>query len=260
MEETLIQHRINNSIATITLNRPTALNALNNDMIADLIVLLKRYNHEKDIRVVVLEGNGRSFCAGDDLVDMGTEKNPNPPEKLAEYREGYPELVLQMRALEKPVIAKIHGHALGAGFEMALGADIIIASKKTKMGLPFVLRGIAAGTYLLPQILGYHKASELLFTGEMLSSEEALKLGIINKVVEDEDLDQEVKVMAEMLATGATRAMGLMKIGLNRSITKSMEEAFNEQAYLTTMSYHTGDFGEGKMAFSEKREPKFKGE
>ncbi|SDO37013.1 enoyl-CoA hydratase/isomerase family protein [Alkalicoccus daliensis] len=259
MKEALVQHSLNKGIATIALNRPDSLNALNNDMIADLIHLFQQFNLDEHVRVIVLEGKGRSFCAGDDLIDMGTEKHPNPKEKLTEFRRGYPEVVLAMRKTEKPIIAKIHGHALGAGLEIALGADIIIAAEKTKLGLPFVLRGIAAGTSLLPQIIGYHKTSELLFTGKMLTAKEAESLGIVNEVTSDEKLKESVDKLTGNLSSAATRAIGLMKLGLNRSLNKTMEEAFDEQSYLTTLSFHTEDFSEGKEAFTQKRESVFKG-
>lgn len=259
MTETLIEYQLNQSIATITLNRPKALNALNNDMIADLIQLFKECSNNSEVRVIIVQGNGRSFCAGDDLVDMGTERNPNPHEKLTEFREGYPALVKQMRATEKPVICKVHGYALGAGFEMALASDIIIAEEDAKMGLPFVLRGIASGTYMLQRVVGYHKACELLFTGDMVTSIEAKELGILNHVVKKEELDTKVAELAKKLSEGATRAMGLMKLGLNHSFHKNMDDGFQEQAYATTVSFHTEDFAEGKQAFSEKRNPEFKG-
>ena len=259
MSEKLVEHQITESVATITLNRPKALNALNNDMIADLIQLFKQFSDDPKVRVIVLEGKGRSFCAGDDLIDMGTENHPNPHQKLTEYREGYPAFVKQMRATEKPIICKIHGYALGAGFEMALASDIIIAEEESKMGLPFVLRGIAAGTYLLPKVVGYHKASELLFTGEMVTASEAKELGILNHVVPKEELGTKVDELVQKLQTGATRAMGLMKLAMNQSLHKNVSDALNEQAYATTLSFHTDDFVEGKQAFFEKRNPEFKG-
>lgn len=259
MTEELIQHKISESIATITLNRPKALNALNNDMLADLIQLFKQFSENPQVRVIVLEGNGRSFCAGDDLVDMGTDRNPNSHEKLTEFREGYPALVKQMRSVEKPIISKIHGYALGAGFEIALASDIIIAEEDAKMGLPFVLRGIASGTYLLQKVVGYHKACEMLFTGDMLTATQAKEYGILNHMVTKEQLDAKVDELAQKLSVGATRAMGLMKLGMNHSLNKDIGDAFNEQAYITALSFHTEDFEEGKKAFFEKRNAQFKG-
>jgi 2-(1,2-epoxy-1,2-dihydrophenyl)acetyl-CoA isomerase len=255
----LVLYEVIEGVAKLTLNRPTALNALNNDMISDLISYLKEAERDDDVRVILIQGNGRSFCAGDDLIDMGTQEHPNPDDKLQEYKMGYPEIVLQIRSVEKPVIAKIHGYALGAGFEIALAADIVISAEEAKVGLPFVLRGIAAGSYLLQSIVGYHKACELLFTGDMLSAEKAEQMGIINKVVPLDQLEVETDRLTRRLSKGATRAIGLMKLAMNNTINEDVKKGMHEQVYTTTYSYYTKDYAEGKNAFIEKREPNFLG-
>ncbi|WP_096189947.1 enoyl-CoA hydratase/isomerase family protein [Evansella halocellulosilytica] len=250
---------IDQGVGTISLNRTKSLNALNNDVIAELMDAFETCQYGEKIRVIVLEGKGRGFCAGDDLKGMGTEKHPNPEDKLKEFQEGYPRLVLKMQSIEKPIICKVHGFALGAGFELALCADILISTKDAKFGLPFVLRGIAAGTHLLQQYVGYHKACEMLFTGETITGEEAKKLGIVNRLSIEKELDDDVNQLASQLANGATRAIGLMKSALNRSANYTLEEGMHEQAYATTASFMTQDFVEGHEAFKEKREPVFKG-
>ncbi|MEK3979061.1 enoyl-CoA hydratase/isomerase family protein [Psychrobacillus sp. FSL K6-2836] len=251
--------QVENHIARIRLNRPNALNALDNDMIADLIDYLIESKKNDEIRVVIIEGNGKAFCAGDDLVDMGTENNPNPTDKLTEYSDGYPAVVLTMKNLEKPIIIKAQKYALGAGFEIALAADFIIASTDTKFGLPFVLRGISAGTYLLQKRIGYHRAARYLFLGEMFGTEEAFNWGLLYKQVELEALDQEVEKLAGHLSMSATRAIGLMKKAMHTSECMAIEEAFQVQTYSTLASFYTEDYAEGKQAFIDKRESNFKG-
>lgn len=252
-------YQLENNIARITLNRPNALNALDNDMIADLINFLKESKRDDKVRVVIIEGNGKAFCAGDDLVDMGTERNPNPTDKLTEYTDGYPAVVLEMKNLEKPIIVKVHKYALGAGLEIALAADFIIASKDTKFGLPFVLRGISAGTYLLQKRIGYHRAARYLYLGEMFETEEASQWGLLYKQVEIESLNEEVEKLAEQLSKSATRALGLMKKAMHTSENMALEAAFQVQTYSTLASFYTTDYAEGKRAFVEKRESNFEG-
>lgn len=254
-----IIYQVENHIARITLNRPNALNALDNDMIADLISFLKESKRDDEVRVVIIDGNGKAFCAGDDLIDMGTKKNPNPTDKLSEYTDGYPAVVLAIKNLEKPVIVKVQKYALGAGLEIALSADFIIASTDTKFGLPFVLRGISAGTYLLQKRIGYHRAARYLFLGEMFGTEEASQWGLLYKQVEMESLNEEVEKLAEHLSMSATRAIGLMKKAMHTSESMELEAAFQVQTYSTLASFHTADYAEGKQAFIDKRESDFKG-
>lgn len=258
MNEKVI-YKVENHIATITLNRPDSLNALDNDMIFSMYDMLEKYKVNDDVRVIVIEGNGKAFCAGDDLISMETEDHPNPSDKVLELQHGYPKLVEQIRIVPKPVICKVHKYALGAGFEIVLASDIVIAEENTKFGLPFVLRGMASGTYLLQQYVGYHRACELLFTGDMLSADKAFDLGIINNVYSSDDINEETNNISMRLATGATRAIGLMKASLNNSMNQTMQVALQEQVLATALSFQTVDYEEGVNAFKEKRESKFIG-
>ena len=246
-------------IATITLNRTEALNALNNDMIATIIASLKDAGKDELVRVVIIKGNGRAFCAGDDLVDMGTEANPNPSDKIKEYYDGYPQIVFALKELEKPVIVAVHKYALGAGFEIALAADFIIATEESKFGLPFVLRGFAAGTYLLQQRIGYHQAAKYLYLGEMFSTEKANEFGLLYEITKAEQFENRVQHLAEKLAASATKAIGLMKKAMHASTNLDHEQAFKLQTLSTFASYHSEDHQEGIKAFIEKREPIFTG-
>src|SRR5699024_10548198 len=129
-------------------------------MIDEFYEILERCKSNENVRSIVIEGKGSSFCAGDDLIDMGTKSKPNPEDKLLEYRQGYPKMIKQMRSVPKPIICKVQKYALGAGFEIVMASDIIIAESKAQFGLPFALRGMASGTYLLKKYAGYHLACE----------------------------------------------------------------------------------------------------
>lgn len=257
--EDKIQFNISENIATITLNRSESLNALDNDMIWDFVHFLEKCKVNDEVRAILIEGNGKAFCAGDDLVDMGTERHPNPSDKLLELKHGYPKLVEQIRSIQKPVLCKVHKYALGAGFEIALASDLVIAAEGTKFGLPFVLRGMASGTYFLQKYIGYHRACELLFLGEFILADRAEEWGIVNKVVHEKELNNEVEAWIRKLSTGATKAIGLMKSSLNHSDNLTMSAALNEQVLSTTLSFKTEDYQEGINSFKEKREPRFQG-
>lgn len=250
---------VESNIARITLNRPKALNALDNDMIYAVEQYLEQCKVDDNVRVIIIEGEGKAFCAGDDLVSMATKDRPNPTDKLLELKHGYPRLVEQIRSVPKPVICKAHKYALGAGFEIALASDMIIATEGTKFGLPFVLRGMASGTYFLQEYIGYHRAAEMLFTGKMIEASLAQEWGIVNIVVDEQAIAKEVEELATTLSKGATKAIGLMKQSLNHATTQSMSEALHEQVLATTLSFQTADYEEGINAFKEKRNPEFIG-
>jgi enoyl-CoA hydratase/carnithine racemase len=259
MSKTIIFSKEGN-IATITLNRPEVLNALNFRLIDEFVEAIQKVVEDEDIRVLVIGGSGRAFCAGDDLKGM-QEPGETPPKSKAEMdaylRRGYVRLIKALRNLEKPVIASINGYALGAGFDLALACDFRIASENSKFGMPFVLRGLVAGTCLLPRFVGIAKATELLFTGEMIDAKEAERLGLVNKVVKVEDLEKVTREFAERFSKAATRAIGLMKRAMEQSL--GLNQAIENQIYASLLAMETEDVKEGVAAFIEKREPQFKG-
>jgi len=246
-------------IASIRLNRPQALNALNNTMVAVFVESVQACARDESARVLVIEGAGRAFCAGDDLVDMSTPQHPNPPDKLQEYLQGYPAIVQALRDLQKPVICKVRGYALGAGCEIVLASDLVVADEGAKFGLPFARRGMVAGTALLPRLVGYQKACEILFLGDMFTADEARNMGILYRVVPADQLDETTAELAGRLAESATGAIGLIKASVNASLNADLAAAMKCQAEATVASSTTTDFREGKQAFAEKRTACFTG-
>lgn len=256
---TQVRYSIDGPIATITLNRPEALNALNNSMIAAIRDGIRSAAADNAVRVLVVEGEGKSFCAGDDLIDMGTPEHPKSDDLLEEYLRGYPALVEELRRIEKPTVCKVQRHALGAGFEIALACDFVIADESAKVGLPFALRGIAAGTALLPTLVPRQVAARVLYDAEFISVVEAKSWGVITKVVAAADLTDEVNELTARLARSATRAIGLMKGAITATEEARLHGALRMQAAASVSSALTSDFREGAVAFEEKRNPEFTG-
>lgn len=247
-------------VRTITLNRPDSLNALNYDVLDEIEEVFSESNYNENVRVVILNGAGRAFCAGDDLKGMGTKKTPVPednPLKRAEIQ--YSRAILAIRKLGKPVIAQVHGFALGAGCDLALSCDMVFASEDTKFGLVFVKRGLLGGTILLPKIVGYQKACELLFGGDMFTAEQARQMGIVNYVASEEEISELVKQWAHRFSIAPTGQIGLMKKAINQSIGESLERSVDYHRYITALMYQSHDHNEGKEAFLQKREPNFVG-
>ena len=247
-------------IRTITLNRPASLNAIDYDLLDELDDAIERTHRDAAVRVVVLRGAGRAFCAGDDLTGMGTARTPLPeddPNLRAEL--GYPRFILALRRLPKPVIAQVHGYAMGAGCDLALACDLVYAAEGTRFGLVFARRGMVSGTTLLPAMIGYHRACELLFTGRDFDAAEAHRLGLVNEVVVAENLAGAVTTHARRLAEGPTMALGLIKRAVNQSVGASLDTAVEIQRHTVAASYRTHDYAEGRRAFAEHRAPRYEG-
>lgn len=246
-------------VRKIILNRPESLNSLNYDVIKELEEVIRDSRYNDTVRVIILKGNGKAFCAGDDLKGMGTENQPVPEHTLRRAELGYGRVILALRQLDKPVIAEVHGYALGAGCDLALSCDLVFAAENTKFGLVFAKRGLVSGTVLLPKLIGYQKACQYLFTGEYFSASEAERLGIINELHKPEELSSAVDKMAEQLSVSPTAAIGLIKRAINESIGASLEKSVSLQNNVVAASYSTHDYNEGKKAFQEKREPSYMG-
>lgn len=254
-----IRYSCTNGIATITLNRPESLNALSLSMAREIDRALEQARTDGDCKVVVISGAGRAFCAGGDV--RAFQKGMTALEGWNYVTEVH-KVILSMRDLEKPIIAAVNGHAMGAGFNLALAADLIVAARGAKFGQAFVQVGLAVdtgGSYFLPRVVGLAKAKELVLTGCIIDAEEALNMGLINKVVEKENLEKEVVDLATRLAQGPSQALGLAKMLMNYGLNADLETALANEAFAQSILMQTADHREGVAAFLEKRTPKFTG-
>ena len=256
-----IQLTVENQVAWITLNRPDARNAVNDEMREELLSVLTDARTNPDMRAVVLTATGKGFCTGADLSRRGS--GPSGPGAAREMmRTRSQRLIRALWELEKPVIAAVNGVAAGLGAHLAFACDLIIASAEARFIEVFVRRGLAVdagGAYLLPRLIGLAKAKELVFFGDDLSAEEALRIGLINKVVPADSLQAAAHEWAERVASGPTFALGMSKRLLNRSLESDLETALDEEAMVQSLVTQSEDTKEGMLAFAERRQPVFKG-
>lgn len=252
--ETLL-YEVNAGIGTITLNRPDRLNSFNDALHREFIDALKKAERDEAVRCVVITGSGRGFCAGQDLQALGTR----PVADIV--REYYNTWVTKIRTMEKPVLAAVNGVAAGAGCSLALACDLVIMSEKASFLQAFVKVGLVPDTgasYLLPRLIGYHKAMELALFGEKVSAEEAQRLGLCNRVVPEAEFAHAVSEWAGRLAKGP-RSMGFIKRQISRGMEQSFAEVLELEAYGQAAAAATADAKEAIAAFLEKREPNFTG-
>jgi 2-(1,2-epoxy-1,2-dihydrophenyl)acetyl-CoA isomerase len=254
-----ILRNIENGVCTLTLNRPAVFNSFNQTMAFQLQEALDACAIDYSVRVVVIKGEGKAFCAGQDLAEA---TDPEGPELKSIVREHYNPIILKIRELEKPVIAAVNGVAAGAGANIALACDIAIAKKSASFIQAFSKIGLipdSGGTFFLPRLIGMQKALALMMTGDKVSAEEAEKLNMIYKVVDDEVFDDEITRFASNLATMPTRGLGLTKKAVNLGLFNSLEDQLDVEERLQTEAGETDDFAEGVNAFLQKRTPIFKG-
>ncbi|MBI4773926.1 MAG: enoyl-CoA hydratase [Deltaproteobacteria bacterium] len=250
-------------VATITLNRPDAFNAFNIPMLKELLEISENVALDENVRAVIFTGEGRAFCAGadvkgiDDLLGLTKEK-PEGEDILKSLTR----LILSIRKMPKPVVAALNGVAAGSGANLALACDIIIASEKARFAQNFVNIGLipdAGGTFFLPQRIGYHRAAEHFFTGEILSAEQALELGLYNRVVPHDEIMKAAQELAADLAQRPTRAIAACKAILNREVLARLPLYLEEENRCQRLMVTTEDAREGITAFGEKRKPTFAG-
>lgn len=251
------------AVCTITLNRPDSLNALNEAMKAELLDALKKTERDEAIRCIVLTGAGRAFCSGQDLGDLKEAYAGGEPPDLGDMlRNGYNPIIRRIRSTNKPVIAAVNGVAAGAGCSFALACDLRIASAKASFIQSFVHVSLipdCGGTFFLPRLVGIGKAMEMCFTGDKVSAEDALRFGVVNRVVAPEELMNATTELAKKLASLPTKAIGLTKQLMNKSYGRDIDAQLEAEAFAQTTAARTADHVEGVRAFMEKRSPKFTG-
>ena len=264
MEYQTVKSEVRNGVQWITLNRPDRLNAFNEQMGSDLLEALKEGEKEAQVRCIVLTGEGRAFSVGEDLNSNRAGYESGKPVLLGEVlKRKYNPIVQRIRKMDKPVVAGINGVTAGAGLGLALACDLRAASDKASFHEAFIKVGLApdSGTsFWLTRILGLGRAMEVGLMGEPIDAAKAMNLGLVNWVFPDDQLKAEVGRIAERLAKGPTRAMGLTKRALNRAIVVDMDSALEYEMYLQDIAGRTRDHVEGVNAFFEKREANFSGQ
>ena len=260
-----VLYEVSEGVATLTINRPERLNTISGPMLKRLTELLIKANEDPQVRVVVLTATGRAFCAGLDLVDatqgsgIGSDQQARAVSVNIDLRNTPPTVLFNM---DKPTICALNGSAAGYGMDTAMGCDIRIAAESAKMAAAFVKRGIvpeSGGTWILPRLIGWAKAAELIFTGRTLTARESLELGLVNEVVPDAELSARAREVALEIAANAPLAVQSAK----RLMRMSLSEGFNDHVHHVYLQFlqlvRTQDFREGMTSFLEKRPADFQG-
>ena len=248
-----------NMVAYITLNRPERLNSFDMKLGHELSDALQNIAKDNEIRLVVLRGTGKGFCGGGDVKEMHAANDKT--KFLQDLTRAIHRCVIEIRTMEKPVIAAVNGAAFGAGLSLALACDMIIAVKEAKMSTAFIGIGLApgCGTQFVTRLIGYQRACEYILTSKTFSAEEGYRLGLINRVVESENLDVAVEELVSTFTTLPPIAVGKAKMLINKSLDNDMISHLELESKTAAWSAGTEDFAEGVTAFVEKRKPVFKG-
>ncbi|MFW9950705.1 MAG: enoyl-CoA hydratase/isomerase family protein [Candidatus Thorarchaeota archaeon] len=256
-----IIYKVKDNIAQIHLNRPKKLNALKYPLLMEIIEVIEKIKKDKLIRVVTIQGNGSNFSSGDDLKSMGPDGIKFKPledgSKLPHHK-----VIKLLRELPKPVIAKIEGYCLGAGFELALACDFRLAADNIKMGDHRVNRAhcvMSGASWMLPRLIGLARATEIILTGKLLNAKEALEIGLVNRVYPINSFEKESGEFTKHLANLPTKCIGINKSMLNYSQKNDLFPSLMNEFKLYCKNIATYDFGEGMRSFREKRDPKYKG-
>jgi 2-(1,2-epoxy-1,2-dihydrophenyl)acetyl-CoA isomerase len=250
---------VDGPVATLTLDRPAALNALTVPVKVALREALESLAVDRSVRAVILTGAGRAFCAGQDLAER---EQPDAAPLEVEVRERYNPIIRALRTMGQPVIAAVNGVAAGAGASLAFACDLRIAAEEARFVLAFGRIGLvpdSGATWFLPRLVGPTKAAELALLGDQVDAAEALRLGLVSRVVPGDQLMTEARALAGRLADGAPLAMALTKTALDRSMTIDLDEALEGEAKLQGIAGASADHAEGLAAFREKRPPRFTG-
>ena len=255
-----IEIRIDRKVAYLQLNRPEVFNSFNREMALSLQDALDEMAQNSEVRAIVITGNGKAFCAGQDLKEVTTpEINPGFRKILEEH---YNPIIERIRTIEKPILAAVNGVAAGAGANIALACDIVVATENASFIQAFSKIGLvpdSAGTFFLPRLIGFQKASALMMLGDKVSATEAYHMGMIYKCFPTAIFDEEVQLLAHTLADMPTHALALTKQLLNRSMINNLQEQLAMESDLQIDASSSNDYQEGVAAFMEKRKPDFKG-
>jgi 2-(1,2-epoxy-1,2-dihydrophenyl)acetyl-CoA isomerase len=260
--KSLVLEEREDAIVTIRLNRPDKLNALNIELGEALVHAILRTVEDRSVRCVVVTGAGRAFCAGGDIELLRELRQRKAANELEPLLRAGKEIVMAMATMPKIVITAVNGPAAGGGMNLALAGDIRIASDQAKFAESFVQIGLFpdfGGTYLLPRIVGPTRASELFYTAQMLSADDALKLGIVSRVIPQGEFEAESKKLAQTMATSASMSHRDVKHRMSSEYRKELEAALEEEIRLQLHCFESEDCLEGLNAFAEKRKPNFKG-
>tara|TARA_B110000438_G_scaffold82477_2_gene82259 strand:- start:10589 stop:11359 length:771 start_codon:yes stop_codon:yes gene_type:complete len=255
----MILFEIKNQVAIITLNRPEKYHAFIREMALDLQDKLDLCKSDNNIRAIILTASGKAFCAGQDLGEV-TDKNKSNLTKMVQ--EHYNPIIRKIRAIEKPIIAAVNGVAAGAGASIALSCDIVVAKESAVFVQAFSKIGLipdSGGTFFLPRLVGIQRAAALMMTADPISAIEAQNMGMIYRTFKDDEFIESSFDLAERLAQMPTKALGLTKRLLNKSLNNDLETQINEEEKHQTIAGKTNDFKEGIASFLEKRKPKFNG-
>ena len=249
---------IENNIAILSFNRPEVLNALNTETIKELIKAFKEFETDKEVRAIIVTGNGKSFVAGADISEMEGKS----PEDARQYSELGHTLMDMIQDINKPVIAAINGYALGGGTEVALSCDLRLASDKAQFGLPETILGIIPGwgaTQRAARLIGPALTKELIFTGEIITAQRAKEMGLVNRIIPHEDLMDETLKIAQKICGQSSISLSHAKNVINRGLEKTLKEGCRMEVDTFVSCFNTEDQKEGMKAFIEKRKPVFKG-
>jgi 2-(1,2-epoxy-1,2-dihydrophenyl)acetyl-CoA isomerase len=258
MEESIL-FTVENAVGYITLNRPKVYNSFNREMALSMQSALDHCKEDEDIRAVYITGAGKAFCAGQDLQEVVAEDGPELSTILTQH---YNPIITRIRELEKPVVAAVNGVAAGAGANIALACDVVVADEKASFIQAFSKIGLipdSGGTFFLPRLIGFQKASALMMLGDKIGAEEAERLGMIYEYFTSDCFEEEAKAIVQKLAGMPTKGLGYTKRALNYSITNDLSNQLAMEDQLQTAAGQTDDYKEGVQAFLEKRKPEFTG-